>query len=107
LDVEQDTEGKNLQKKSLLKRIPYLGYVFVVIKCLIYSVHSLGVKELNLDPNLIVFYRSFLMFTMSIPWTIAVDKPPFPTNTKFMVHGLIFLRGIISFSGALADTFLR
>jgi len=104
--VGSDEQPENSKKKSsLFRRIPYFGFLIIIIKALINNVHNLVVKQLGMHPSLIVFFRSFVMFSVAIPWTITVDKPPFPPNTTRMLMALFIGRGLLSFLGGTLDIF--
>ena len=45
-----------------------------------------------LDAVSLIFYRSLVMLTLTIPWSIIKDQPPFPPNLSLKDRFLQVLR---------------
>jgi len=82
-----------------------IGFILVLLKVLVNSVHNYFVKTLAINPIIIVYYRAIVILTMALPWSIAADAPPFPQGKPLKFQGLLLLRGGLSLLHTLANVF--
>ena len=62
------------------------------------------VKDLtSVPPVTLLFYRSLIMLGVSMPWAVAVNKPPFPPDMDRKEQGLLVFRGVVGFANILAS----
>ena len=78
---------------KLWKKIPGFGLILIIIKNLIGGAADVVVKKIvGIDPINLIFYRSLVMMSLSIPWSVAVDQPPFPSKMTKTDRALQILR---------------
>ena len=83
--------------QKLWKRIPCLGLILVLLRVTMCLIRQAGIKELvGINPLVYQIYQTMFSLSMSIQWSLAVDKGPFPPNEPRKVNGLIIFRGISS-----------
>jgi drug/metabolite transporter (DMT)-like permease len=101
--ADQVQEEKHLR---LWKRIPCLGLILVLLRVTMSLIRQAGIKELvGISPLVYQIYQTMFSLSMSIPWSVAVDKGPFPPNEPRKVNGLFILRGISSCLTTLSVVF--
>ena len=62
------------------------------------------VKDLTtVPPVTLLFYRSLLMLGVSMPWAVAVNKPPFPSDMGRKEQAMLVFRGVVGFANILAS----
>ena len=96
-------EEKNLK---LWKRIPCLGLLITMLRVIMTLLRQTGIKQLtNINPLVYQLYQSMFSLSMSIPWSVAADKAPFPPNEPKRVNSLIILRGVSTCMSSMAIYF--
>ena len=50
--------------------------------------------QYSVDAISLIFYRSLVMLTLTIPWSILKDQPPFPPNLSLKDRFLQVLRWV-------------
>ena len=62
------------------------------------------VKDLTtVPPVTLLFYRSLIMIGVSMPWAVAVNKPPFPSDMGRKEQAMLVFRGVVGFANILAS----
>ena len=94
-------------------RVPCAGYILIFLKvmvqlpssccCLIIAVidqvvvhtgTNLAVAELpGVDPLPLLLYRSILLLSVSLPWSVLAGRPPFPPDQPARTSLALLFRG--------------
>lgn len=59
----------------------------------------------DIDPISLIFFRSTVMLSLEIPWSIIKDQPPFPSGLTIKERGLQVMRCILAGFHVLAAYF--
>ena len=79
-DVENDSEKKTVEV-SRWKTIPCVGYILIFLKVIFHTGTNLMVKKMTtIHPLSLLLYRSLMILTISLPWSITINRSPFPPD---------------------------
>lgn len=105
-DPEVATEESLAQtKKSLWRKVPFIGLILILLKNILAGISDLVIKKMTIDPITLIFFRSTVMLSLEIPWSIVKDQPPFPSGLSIKERGLQVLRCILAGFHVLAAYF--
>jgi drug/metabolite transporter (DMT)-like permease len=119
-DVEEDTEAtkkikesdsapEQIQEKSeknvsFWKRIAGVGLLITVFKCCIKGItDTIVISVRDMNPIVLLFFRSIIIFSLIIPMGLAKDHPPFPTGQSLQDRLLLVFRSIIGLLQVIAN----
>jgi len=104
LDTPDQEPEHNHDK--LWKRIPCLGLILTLTRVAMSLIRQAGIKELSgFTPLVYQIYQTMFSLSMSIPWSVAVDKGIFPPNEPRKLNCLLILRGVSSCLVSLGSVF--
>ena len=80
-DVESIEQIKNEKKKSFWRKIPFIGLILILVKNILAGISDIVIKKMtDIDPITLIFFRSTVMLSIEIPWSVVKDHPPFPAG---------------------------
>ena len=75
------TKDKNEKKESAWKKVVGIGLLITVFKCCIKGiVDTIVISVCDINPIVLIFFRSIIIFSLIIPMGLVKDHPPFPTG---------------------------
>ena len=81
------------KKKSFWKKVPFIGLILILLKNVLAGISDIVTKKMtDIDPITLIFFRSTVMLSLEIPWSIVKDQPPFPAGHSIKERGLQVLR---------------
>ena len=106
-DALVNESENNVEKPlKLWKRIPCLGLLITVLRVTMTLIRHAGTKQLTgINPIVFQLYQLMFSLSLSVPWSVVADKPPFPTNESRLVTGLIIARGVFTCMSAMSIYF--
>ena len=91
-EVESE-ESLPHRKKSFWRKVPFIGLILILVKNILAGISDLVIKKMtDIDPITLIFFRSTVMLSLEIPWSIVKDQPPFPSGHSIKERGLQVLR---------------
>ena len=94
-DVENDSEKKTVEV-SRWKTIPCVGYVLIFLKVIFHTGTNLMVKKMTtIHPLSLLLYRSLMILTISLPWSITINRSPFPPDQTTEDRLCLLFRGMV------------
>ena len=98
--VLKDDEANGVQWKS----IAGIGFVLTVLKCCIKGLTDTIVKCVSgINPIVIVFFRSLIILSLIIPFSLVKDQPPFPSSLSLQDRLLLVFRSVIGLLQVMAN----
>jgi len=100
----EKTPEKEENKQSAWKKIIGIGLLLTVIKCIIKGfTDAIVITVGDINPIVLIFYRSIIIFSLVIPMGIVKDNPPFPSSQTFQDRFLLVFRSIIGLLQVMAN----
>ena len=98
--LNDDPENKLVDKEieipkriSFWKKIPFIGLILILVKNILAGISDVLIKEMtDIDPVTLIFFRSTVMLSIEIPWSIIRDHPPFPAGLSLRERILQVIR---------------
>ena len=106
---ESDSAPEQIQEKSgenvsFWKRIAGVGLLITVFKCCIKGVtDTIVISVHDMNPIVLLFFRSIIIFSLVIPMGLVKDHPPFPTGQSLQDRLLLVFRSIIGLLQVIAN----
>merc|ERR1740128_725870 len=92
----ETTQIKKEMKESAWKKIAGIGLLLTVFKCCIKGItDTIVISVGDINPIVLIFFRSIIIFSLIIPMGLIKEQPPFPTTATFQDHLLLVFRSII------------
>jgi len=100
----EKTEEKSEKNVSLWKRIAGVGLLITVFKCCIKGLtDTIVITVRDMNPIVLLFFRSIIIFSLLIPMGLVKDQPPFPTGQSLQDRLLLVFRSIIGLLQVMAN----
>lgn len=104
-EVESE-ESLPEKKKSFWKKVPFIGLILILLKNVLAGISDIVTKKMtDIDPITLIFFRSTVILSLTIPWSIVKDQPPFPSGHSIKERGLQVLRCVLAGFHVLAAYF--
>ena len=105
-EVESE-ESLPHRKKSFWRKVPFIGLILILVKNILAGISDLVIKKMtDIDPITLIFFRSTVMLSLEIPWSIVKDQPPFPSGLSIKERGLQVMRFSIILFTAIFDNII-
>ena len=102
-DIPKEKQDPS-DKKETWKTITGIGLTITVIKCCIKGLTDTIVKNVSsINPIVLIFFRSIIILSLTIPMCLVKDQPPFPTNLSLQDRLLLVIRSIIGLLQVMAN----
>ena len=93
-DIDEDVAITSEEK--CWKKIPGFGFILIFVGLIVQNVVFLLVKQMtSIDPLVLLFYRSIIIFMVTMPWAVLKEKPPFPPQQSNVDRLRLLYRGIV------------
>jgi len=101
-----ESQSSEKHEPKLWKRIPGFGLLLSFCAVCIMNGVNVIIKEFEvIEPATLILYRSLIASSFWMPFSVCIDKPPFPTGMPKQDKLLLLLRGVLSFIKTLANVY--
>ena len=96
-DIEEDTCNDNSDsvERSWWKNVPCIGYILIFLKVVFHTGTNLIVKKMtNIHPLSLLLFRSLMILSVSLPWSVLINRSPFPPDQSMDDRLCLLFRGM-------------
>jgi len=104
VSATDDSEVHKEKKESAWRKIAGIGLLITVLKCCIKGfTDTIVITVGDINPIVLIFFRSIIIFSLLIPMGLIKDQPPFPTSQTLKDRLLLVFRSIIGLMQVMAN----
>jgi len=93
--IEEIKFNENSVKNSWWQNIPCIGYILIFLKVVFHTGTNVMVKKMtNIHPLSLLLFRSLMILSVSLPWSVMINRSPFPPDQSMDDRLCLLFRGM-------------